>query len=260
MISVITVGMNHKRYIEALYESLFGEGSPDGELEAIYVDNCSMDGSVEWLRENYPQVKVVVNTELLGFGENNNIGFRVSSGDYIGIINPDIVVRKGSIDQILNFANETGVKGIVCPQLLNPDGSLQYSVRKFVTIKLIISRWLSGENDSSNSKKVREYLCKDMDTNKTQEIDWAIGAAMFMSRKTYDELGGFDERYFLYMEDEDLCLRAWEKGIPVIYYPEAKLIHNHLRGSSHFGKKTICHLKSLFTFFRLHGFNYKRNP
>lgn len=257
MISIITVGMNHKKYLEALYASLYGVCTPNEAFEAIYIDNCSSDGSVEWLREKYPQVKIIVNKKVCGFGENNNKGVMASQGDYIGIVNPDIVLKEGSLDRIFELSKEKK-NVIICPQLLNPDGSVQYSVRKFVTLKLILRRWLSGENDDSNNSKVRDYLCKDIDFSKTQEIDWAIGAALFMSKETYEVLGGFDERYFLYVEDEDLCLRAWEKGIPVIYYPEAKLIHNHLRGSTHLSKKTLYHFKSLFTFFKLHGINYKR--
>ena len=106
MISIITVGMNHRNYLEALYGSLYGEGRPDMELEAVYVDNCSTDGSAEWLRENYPQVKIVVNTESLGFGENNNKGVMASLGEYIGIVNPDIILKKGSINSIMNKAKE----------------------------------------------------------------------------------------------------------------------------------------------------------
>ena len=97
MISIITVGMNHRNYLEALYRSLYGEGRPDGEMETVYVDNCSTDGSVEWLQEVYPHVKVIVNTEPLGFGENNNKGVMASRGEYIGIVNPDIVLKEGSI-------------------------------------------------------------------------------------------------------------------------------------------------------------------
>lgn len=97
MISIITPGMNHRKYLETLYGSLYGEGRPNEQLEAVYVDDCSTDGSVEWLQEVYPHVKVIVNTEPLGFGENNNKGVIASRGEDIGIMNPDIVVKEGSI-------------------------------------------------------------------------------------------------------------------------------------------------------------------
>ena len=111
MIQIITVGMNHKKYLEALYGSLYAEAWSETKLEAVYVDNCSTDGSVKWLQANFPQVKVLVNTEPLGFGENNNKGVMASKGDYIGIVNPDIVIKQGSINSIMNKAKETNFWG-----------------------------------------------------------------------------------------------------------------------------------------------------
>lgn len=256
MISFITVGMNHRRYIEALYESLYKEGRvAETLIESIYVDNCSSDDSVRFIRENYPQVKIIENVEPIGFGENNNKGVMASTGNYIGIINPDIVFIKDSLAKIMNLDLN---QGVIAPKLLNPDGTVQFSVRKFVTLKMMLMRWLSGENDKTDNHTVSEYLCKDIYQTKKQAVDWAMGAALFMSRDTYAQLGGFDQRYFLYMEDEDFCLRAWKQNIPVIYDPQIELIHNHQRGSIHIGKKTIYHLSSLFKFFRRHGVNMKR--
>lgn len=261
MVSIITVGMNHKKYIEALYKSLYADNmhTDISMIETVYVDNCSTDGSVNYIREHYPQVRVVQNVVPLGFGENNNKGVMASKGDYIWIVNPDIIFIKGSVDGLVNmFNSHVGDNSIIAPKLLNPDGTIQYSVRKFVTLKMMLNRWMSSEDDSSDNMSVKEYLCKDIDRNKTQEVDWAMGAALFMSRDTYARLGGFDQRYFLYMEDEDLCLRAWKQNIRVIYYPEIELIHNHLRGSTHLSKKTLWHLQSLLKYFRRHGFNVKR--
>ena len=125
MISIVTVGMNHRKYIKALYESLYGEGMPNFDFEAVYVDNCSTDGSVKFLRENFPQVKVVVNTEPLGFGENNNKGVMASTGDFIGIVNPDIVIPPHCLDVIIDVLSKCRNE-IICPKLLNPDGTEQY--------------------------------------------------------------------------------------------------------------------------------------
>lgn len=133
IISVITVGMNHKKFISSLYPSLYGEGSPSCDFEAVYVDNCSTDGSVEYLRENYPQVKVVVNDYPRGFGENNNIGAIMAKGDYLAIINPDIILHKDAIDTAVSYLQQHPEAGIVTPKLLNPDGSHQFSVRRFIT-------------------------------------------------------------------------------------------------------------------------------
>lgn len=103
IISVITVGMNHLSYIKELYKSLYQDYQPSVSFEAIYVDNCSSDGSVEFLRENYPQVKIIKNDIPKGFGENNNIGAFASTGKYLAIINPDVSFMEGSLDSLYEF-------------------------------------------------------------------------------------------------------------------------------------------------------------
>lgn len=224
----------------------------------IYVDNCSTDGSVEFLKNNYPQVKIIRNKKALGFGENNNKGVLAARGEYIAVINPDIVLQVDCLKILYDYAVQHPEAGIIVPKLLNPDGTLQHSVRRFIDLKSLIARGLTKGKDDSKNTKVGKYLCKDIDSDSTQEIDWAIGAAFFMHRKLYAELGGFDTDYFLYMEDEDLCLRSWKWGRPVVYHPQARMIHNHLRASSKLGKKMLIHIRSMMTFFRKHGLAPKR--
>lgn len=151
------------------------------------------------------------------------------------------------------YVEKHPIIGITVPKLLNPDGTVQYSVRSFITLKVLFSRFLSKGNDQTTSKIVNKYLCKSMDTTKIQPVDWAIGAALFMRRDFYAFLGGFDQNYFLYMEDEDICLRSWKCNRPVVYFPESIMTHNHLRGSSKIGRKALLHLQSMFVFFKKHG-------
>ncbi len=254
-ISVITVGMNHLSYLKALYHSLFVECKPKNQFEAIYVDNCSNDGSVEYLKKNYPEVKIIENEKPLGFGENNNRGVMASVGNYIAIINPDIILKDGSIDILYEFLDKNPEVGIAAPKLLNPDMSIQYSVRGYLSPKLTFYRFITRGKDESDNKVMRSYLCKDLDFDKTQPVDWAMGAALMLSRVTYAQLGGFDQDYFLYIEDEDLGLRSWKMGKPVWYVPASKMIHNHLRSSTKIGKKSWMHLKSIVIFLKKHGFN-----
>lgn len=257
-ISIITVGMNHLKYIKELYRTLLIDYRPKCEMECIYVDNCSTDGSVLWLQNTYPEVKIIQNDSPLGFGENNNKGVAKASGEYVAIINPDIEFFDNVIDRIVAWMDENkGKYGIIGPKLLNPDRSVQYSARTFITAKTFFFRLLSkGDDDASNSK-VADYLCRKLDMGKIQPVNWIMGAAMFATREFYNALDGFDEDYFLYMEDEDLCLRAWKAGKPVIFAGNMAVVHNHLRGSKKIGKKMMKHFQSLFTFFRKHGLNVK---
>lgn len=254
-ISIITVGMNHLSYMKKLLTSIFDDNNISIPIEMVYVDNCSTDGSVQYIKERYPKVKILQNITPLGFGENNNKGVLASKGKYIAIINPDIVLFKNSLDNLFTYAENNSNYGILVPKLLNPDGSVQYSVRGFVSLTTLFCRFLSKGNDNTDNKIVARYLCKNIDTERVQPVDWAIGAALFIKKDFYACLGGFDQDYFLYMEDEDLCLRSWKLHSPVIYLPQSVMIHNHLRGSAKFGKKTMFHLRSMLTFFKKHGFH-----
>lgn len=257
-ISIITVGMNHLKYIKNLYRTLLVEHRPKCEFECIYVDNCSSDGSQQWLRSFFPEVKIIQNKKPLGFGKNNNIGVKIANGEYIAIINPDIELFDDAIDQLVSWIDKNkGKYGIIGPKLLNPDKSIQYSARTFITLKAFIFRLLSGGNDKFKNHRINEYLCKNIDMDKLQPVNWIMGAAMFTTRKFYNELQGFDENYFLYMEDEDMCLRSWKLGYPVIFAGNISVIHNHLRGSRKIGKKMVYHFKSMFRFFQKHGINVK---
>lgn len=263
-ISIITVGMNHLKYLKDLLPSVYTTITPpisqnvtEG-IEMIYVDNCSTDGTVEYIKEYYPQVTIIQNQKALGFGENNNKGVLAAHGEYIAIINPDITIKGDALWEMLDYAEKHKEVGIIVPQLLNPDGSLQRSVRRYIDVKSLVSRGLTKGKDNADNQRINRYLCKDIDCSKTQEVDWAIGAALFMKRDLYAELGGFDIDYFLYMEDEDICLRSWKQNRPVVYLPVAQMTHNHLRASSKIGKKMFVHMKSMMTFFRKHGFSPKR--
>lgn len=253
-ISLITVGMNHLKYIKELYKSIYTERTkPKVSFETIYVDNCSADGSVGFLKKNYPQVNIIQNKEPYGFGKNNNIGVEAARGKYIAIINPDIILKEGALEELYNFMESHDDVGMCVPRLYNIDGTHQYSIRGFITPMLFLSRLLTHGRDNSDNERVGRYLCKDIDVEKVQPVNWAVGAALFLRRDFYMALGGFDTDYFLYMEDEDLALRVWKSDRPVVYVPTSHMIHNHLRASSHLGKKALIHFKSLITFFRKHG-------
>jgi N-acetylglucosaminyl-diphospho-decaprenol L-rhamnosyltransferase len=256
-VSIVTVGMNHLKYLKPYLNSLFNQNTPQCIFELIYVDNCSTDGSVEFVKSNYPSVKVVANSKPLGFGENNNIGVSFATGKYVAIINPDIEILPNSVDNLYKYAESIDFSAIIAPKLLNKDGSFQQSVRRYMTLKVFIMRAITRGNDGSHYKSIQSYLFNDIDKEKTQYIDWAIGASLFMKTDLFKTLGGFDTDYFLYFEDVDLCVRSWNAGSPVIYYPKSEMIHNHLRASAKLSKKTIFHFKSMLTFFAKHGISIK---
>lgn len=257
-VSIVTVGMNHLKYMKELLYSVYVEFKPSVDFEFIYVDNCSTDGTVEFIESRYPLVHVVKNDTVKGFGENNNIGVLKATGKYIAIVNPDITLLCSSIDNLFKYSESNKNVGIVVPQLLNPDLSVQYSVRSFISLKILFMRLFTFGNDSSRNPIIKEYLLKDIDVNKSQPVNWAIGASLFIKHSFYKELKGFDEDYFLYLEDADICFRSWKMNRPVIYLPMSKMIHNHLRMSAKLNKTTFYHFQSMFLFFKKNIFFKKR--
>jgi N-acetylglucosaminyl-diphospho-decaprenol L-rhamnosyltransferase len=268
-LSIIIVNMNHLSKLKNLFNSLFSEGKTTLSHEIIVVDNCSTDGSIEYITANYPSVIIHQNNTIRGFAANNNQGVSISSGEYIFICNPDIIVLPGAIDTMVWLLEKNLGVGIVCPQLLNSDLTYQASVRRFHNTKVLALRALSWANDASTNKDIQKYLMLDFDKSKTQFIDWALGAAIVLHRNVYQELGGFDEKFFLYVEDVDLCLRCWAAGHAVVYCPQAICIHDHQRGSAKGINKLLWfHVKSMAYFFYKHqlllrtakGFEQLRRP
>lgn len=253
-ISIVTVGMNHLNYMKDFLKSVFITHPPKVDFELIYIDNCSSDGSVDFIKKNYPAIIIIENQTPLGFGENNNLGVAHANGEYIAILNPDIVLLENALDDLYYYLSSQEKDLILAPKLLNHDKSIQNSVREFMTLYVFIMRFFSKGNDNTNNKKIRNYLYKDIDYDQIQFVDWAIGAALFMRKKHFEKLNGFDKDYFLYFEDVDLCYRSWELNFPVVYYPKSQMVHNHLRASTKFNKKTIMHFKSMFIFFKKHGY------
>lgn len=254
-LSIITVGMNHLSFVKEMLESLYSIGRPNVPFELIFVDNCSTDGTVEYIRDKYPSVILIENKEKYGFARNNNIGVEHAAGKYILILNPDIILTPGAIDKLYNYAIDNETCGIVAPKLENRDGSLQYSARKFPSIKTLLNRIITNGNDGSANKDVQSYLMTNLSLDKASEVDWCMGAALLIQHNLYKKLKGFDERFFLYVEDMDLCYRCWEMGKKVIYYPLSRMTHVHQRSSKRLNKKTLIHFKSFFYFFRKNNFN-----
>lgn len=244
-------------YLKALLASVYDMHSHQVSFEMIYVDNCSTDGSTAFIKKNYPQVKVIQNTKVQGFGHNNNLAAKQAVGKYLAILNPDIQAREDSLRNLYNTAEELQGNCLLVPKLLNPDLSFQYSARGFITASTLWNRLITKGSDAANNKVMERYLLRDIDQHSYQMVDWAIGAAMFISHDIFKKLGGFDEDYFLYIEDTDLCVKAWKSEIPVIFTPDAEFIHNHMRASVKLSKRSLMHLQSYLTYFKKHGINLK---
>jgi hypothetical protein len=201
-------------------------------MEIIVVDNGSEDSSQQAVRTEFPEAKLIDNGANLGFARANNIGIRVSTGRYICLLNSDVRNLDGCITSLCDYMNGHPNVGIVGPKILWPDMTGQDSCRKFPSLwnsfcsatKLTNvfprSEFFSGEHMS--------YFRHD----RQRKVDYLAGCFLMIRREALDEVGLFDESFFIYAEEMDLCKRFWQSGWEVIFFPDAKAIHHHGASSS----------------------------
>lgn len=216
--SIIIVNYNTRDLLRACLSTVYQSHSK-ATIEVIIVDNNSTDGSVEMIRADFKQAQVIVNEENKGFSKGCNQGIKLSLGKYILLLNSDVEIFPDTLDKLKFFLdNERSDPniGIIGCKILNPDGSLQYSVGKFPTL------W-STFVDMFKPYHKRKYYLAGYD--KAHEVDWVTGACMLIDREVISDSGLFDERYFMYYEEVDWCHKAKKKGWKVFYYPFASIIH-----------------------------------
>lgn len=257
--SIIIVTCNSKSKIGDLLDSLDKAGA-NLVQETIVVDNNSSDGTVEIIRR-YPRIKVISNTRNLGYAKAVNIGLKEAKNEYCLVLNPDIVVIPGAIEIMLGYLAAHPQVGLVGCKLLNEDGTLQYSVRRFLDLRTYLYRFTPLRGLMAGSAIERYYLMQDWDHNDNRLVDWVLGGCMMIRRSALLEVGYLDEGFFLYFEDVDICYRMWEKNRQVAYVAEAAMIHKHMRASANklFNRATYEHFKSLFLFLMKHGVRLPKN-
>lgn len=216
IISVIIVNFNTKKLIVDCVNSIKKDGPKDTEI--IVVDNNSTDGSVEAIKK-LDGIVTIFNDSNTGFAYANNQGIKIAKGKYVLLLNSDTFLTKGSLEDLIEFAEEHPDAGVVGPRLLNLDKSLQYSCFRFPTIVNAIKQYWFGQKGLFD-----KYV---PGTDKPYEVDAIVGAAFLMTPKALKLIGGLDERYFFYFEDLAYCKKVHEVGLKVFYYPKPKIVHYH---------------------------------
>lgn len=230
--------------------------------EIIVVDNNSGDGTDEMMRSEFSHLTYIQAGANGGFAAGNNLGIRRSSGRYILVLNPDIAVLSNAIDRMARFLDDHPNVGLCAPKLLNPDGTVQTSCRKFPTVLTILLRRSPLGQLPWAKKKLRDFLLLDWDHAENRPVDWVLGACMMVRRSAMERVGLMDERFFLYFEDVDWCRRFWQSGYLVYYLgADAELVHYHQRLSALspglggvFSYPTRVHITSGIRYFsKYHG-------
>jgi GT2 family glycosyltransferase len=255
-VSIVIVNYNQKNLLNVCLKGII-RIAPKLNYEIIVVDNASKDKSQEMIKNwqlKISNFKYILNEKNKGFGAGCNQGIRISDGKYILILNPDIIVLENSIEKLYEFMEKNKDVGIVGPKLLNPDKTIQSSCYRFPVWYIPILRRTFLGNLSWAKKKIDYYSMSDFDHLKEKDVDWLLGAALMIRKEMLNQIGLFDERFFLYFEDVDLCKRAKIAGFRVVYYPFSEMFHYYQRTSARgifslFSKITWIHILSGIKYF-----------
>lgn len=251
-ISVITVNRNTRELLAPLLNSVI-ETADGLSIELVLVDNGSTDGSVELVRQEFPDVKVIENGANLGFAAANNRGMDESKGRCILLVNTDVVVLPGALRAMWEFLQQDASVGVVGCRVLNPDGSLQLSGKTFPDPVAALYIGLGIHKILPDNKITNRYYLPIQSYELRQEVDHVSGSCMMINRAATEKVGLFDENFFLYCEDVDWCTRMRAGGFKVFYLPEAQVIHHKGKSSSKESSRMIREYhRSAWYFYRKH--------
>jgi len=223
-LSICIVSWNIKPLLRRCLESI-GEGAVGISYEVFVVDNASRDGSAEMVRNDFPEVHLISNSENRGFASANNQALRLAGGRHVILLNPDTVIHRGSLDTLVQFMDDHPEAGAAGCRLLNADGSVQRSTRKIPTFStMLYDNTLLGKLFYFR-RKVKDYKMRDSSFDRVEEVDATSGAALLVRKSVFDEIGLMDEGYFMFLEEVDLCRRIWAKGYKIYFVPGAVITH-----------------------------------
>ncbi|MFY0683758.1 MAG: glycosyltransferase family 2 protein [Balneola sp.] len=224
-ISIIIVNYRVKDYISLLLHSI-KKAEKDLRVEIIIVDNNSQDDSIEYLSRNHDDIKFIQNIDNRGFSKANNQGLSQANGTYTLIINPDTILEENSLVCLKEFLDSNNNCGVAGFKVINPDGTFARECRRSIPdLKSAIFRVLSLDVLFPKSRFFGGRYLAWLDKSKITRVPVISGAGMFWKTSLLKSLNGFDEDFFMYGEDDDLCLRMKNSEKSIYYFPEAKMVH-----------------------------------
>ncbi len=223
-LSIVILCWNDLKVIADCLASIYA-GTRSVEFEVIVSDNGSTDGSTAFIRKEFPQVRIIENGVNLRFAKGNNVAIRVSRGEYVLILNPDTIIHEGTLDKLIAFADKHGEAGAFGCRVMNEDGTYQACIRPMFTVR---SEWCAALGLGQLARlsdwfQPGVYVGWKGDTERT--VGWPAGCFILFRGELLKQLGGFDEQFFYFYEDTDLCRRIWDSGHSILYTPDVTITH-----------------------------------
>src|ERR671931_1355996 len=241
-VTVVVVTYDALPWIERCLESVSGR-------HVVVVDGGSQDDTVSFVRSRFPDV-TVRQVENRGLGAAWNVGLRASESRYTLLLNADAWLVGDALSRLVGFADGQPSAAIVGPRLLNPDGTLQRSVRGFPTLWRLATEYFFLRKLAPWTELLNGFYAGGFDHGSEREVEWVMGACMLVRRQAVDQVGGLDEDYFLFSEETDWCYRFREAGWRVLFFPGAECVH--VGGASHAGRLYRENLRGHLRFFWKH--------
>jgi len=256
VISIIIVNHNARDFLKRCLQSIF-EKISDVVFEVWVVDNASSDGSIEMIRQEFPEVKIIANKENVGFAKANNQAIQKSEGKYIFLLNPDAVLLDSNLKELINFMEQNDEVGMCGPLIVNRDGSMQRQCKRGLptlwnSVSYYLGLWKLFPTNKWWRKTFGGYFLLAKPDDQICEVDCLSGAAMIVRNETIKEIGLMCEDYIMYMDDIDWCYRAKKAGWKVYYVPLMKVMHYGGVGGSqlHVYKNIYYFYHSAYLFYK----------
>ncbi len=258
-VSIIVVSWRVKNQVLNCLATIFKE-TKNLTFEIIVIENDSQDGTVEALKSRFPQVTVIENHKNEGFAKACNQGIYVAKGRYILLLNPDTEIRDNAIYRVATFMEQQPSIGVAGCKILNPDGTLQPSVRRFPDLASHLLILLKIHNFFPHVQSLKKYYCTDFDYHKTSAVDQVMGAFFMISRTCLKIIGLLDEHYFIWYEEVDFCKRAALHSLKTYFYSETYIVHHKAKSFEQRGSltKQAIFTRSMLYYFLKHepAFSY----
>ncbi|MBF0469515.1 MAG: glycosyltransferase family 2 protein [Desulfamplus sp.] len=263
LISVLLVSHNNQKDLQLLLPSL-KRALKDIPGEILLVDNCSVDSTVEFVQRAFPEILITKNKRRMGYGANQNQNIARAKGKFILLMNPDMVVPENLFHVMVRFMESHKEAAIATCRICNEDGSCQYlNKREPAILDLCVRRflppWLKrilpSRLDTILTERVNNYEMRETGYDHVIDVPFISGSFIFAKADMIKELNGFDERFFMYFEDVDLCRRVRNKA-QCLYCPDASVVHRWERASHKSLKWTSVFVLSGFKYFHKWGFKF----
>jgi N-acetylglucosaminyl-diphospho-decaprenol L-rhamnosyltransferase len=253
-LTIVIVSWNVRDLLRRCLASVAAARDQRPSTEVIVVDGASADGSADMVEAEFPWVRVLRQSENVGFSRGNNLGLAAAGGRLLLLLNPDTEIVGDALTQMVRYLEAHPGVGALGPKLLYPDGRIQSSRRRFPTVAtaLFESTWLQP---IAPQFLLRRYYVLDRPDDAISQVDWVTGACLMVRREAYQAAGPLDEGYFMYSEEMEWQRRIQAAGWHVVYYPEAEVIHHEGKSSEQVAAERHIYFQrsKLRYFYHYHG-------